>query len=537
MGRSVSLRLVFLVRTELRRWHSLIKSDEPSLPDRIRSSVRLIQGIAIPNLLTGMSLTGFYALRFGRPAILLSLLPMIVTLIAVFTLLPGAILSRRQYAGPADARRAVLIYAGAIGVSWLSILQTVDSLPIGEDRIGIACITVAVIAAGGMIFSLLPEAALVFVGAVSAELAMTLLPRVPAPGLYLGAIIMFAGILLFMMLQQATLFADRTKASSDLQALERQRRDDEQRAAAEQRRVIVEEQQRREQDRAASHAARQTAMAAHAASFETSVMAVVDALGGAVSQLGDATDRLAKAGATTQRHVDAARRRAVTVAESMQSAMAATDQMRSAIAGIDREVTEQVGATELVEQSAQAARDQAAALVARSRTVRTIVATIEAIAARTNILALNALIEAARSGEAGRGFAVVAEEVKALAMQTQSAAAEIESNIADMDRSADDVAGSINAIGNDVSRIALGASDIAAAIRQQQLATDAIGDNVHRAFDGAHLVQADLSDMAGQADIAVDLAELLTRLSSGLAAQSKGLSGAAEQFDHRLKQG
>ena len=123
-------------------------------------------------------------------------------------------------------------------------------------------------------------------------------------------------------------------------------------------------------------------------------------------------------------------------ASKLTSTEAATgrDQAREAVNAINTVSTEISSSTAMVEE-----------LAGRVREIGQVLDVIRGIAEQTNLLALNAAVEAARAGEQGRGFAVVADEVRALAARTQASTGEIEAMIGSVQSSADQA---VRAMGN-----------------------------------------------------------------------------------------
>jgi methyl-accepting chemotaxis protein len=242
-----------------------------------------------------------------------------------------------------------------------------------------------------------------------------------------------------------------------------------------------------------------------AANFEREIGHVASGVASAASQLQDTASAMAAAAEQSSSQTGEVSAAINNAAAGVTAAAAASDEFAMSINEISRQAS---SSAQLARKAGDAAREADGTISSLNDTageIGQIVGLISSIAQRTNLLALNASIEAARGGEAGRGFAVVASEVKDLAAQTGKATERVAVQIKAIQQGTSASVSALQAIVGQINELEATSVSIAAAVDQQSVAGQDLARSIDLAARSTENVSATVAQVR-QASIATGAA-------------------------------
>ena len=279
---------------------------------------------------------------------------------------------------------------------------------------------------------------------------------------------------------------------------------------------------------------------------EESQKAILDAaahIDMVVARLSTATEELSAQVEESSRSADIQRERVVSSATAMEE-MNCTVLEVAKNAGVTSEgserarqkaehgaeiVRESVSAIGRVQNNTLTLKENMEALGQQAESIGAVMTVISDIADQTNLLALNAAIEAARAGEAGRGFAVVADEVRKLAEKTMSATKEVGSAISGIQQG---TRSSINAVGETVQNLE---ATIVLVNQSGSALTDIVAESIHTADRVRGIAAAAEQQSAASEEITHSLDEIY-RIASETATVMQQSACAVSELSSQTQQ-
>ncbi|MEP3112794.1 methyl-accepting chemotaxis protein [Nisaea sp.] len=290
------------------------------------------------------------------------------------------------------------------------------------------------------------------------------------------------------------------------------------------------EQKAREAEKQAQESERHQKMEGYTRSFDAEMVSALKIVEEAVNSVRVSSETMASnAQNTTGLSQDAAA--AIEEANAnIQTVASATTELSSSINEISSQMAQASTVTRAAVGEVETTNTRVGALNEAAESIGQVIQIIDEIAEQTNLLALNATIEAARAGEAGKGFAVVASEVKSLATQTSKATEEISQKIAEIQSETSAAADAVLGIGNTINKIDELTAVVASAVEEQGAATNEIAQNIEQAASGTQTVAQVVETVSTAAGETGQLAESQQTVVTELSDRNRKLKGEIDQF-------
>ena len=281
---------------------------------------------------------------------------------------------------------------------------------------------------------------------------------------------------------------------------------------------------------ARSREAHQAELADLADRFERSIGDIVASVATAASQLQTTAGQVAAATEQSRGQTDLMKQSMDKAARGTTAAAAASDEFAMSINEISRQATSSAELARRASETTDSADEQISALTSSADEIGEVVELIQTIAKRTNLLALNASIEAARGGEAGRGFAVVATEVKELATQTSRATDRVAGQIGAIQHNTTQSVAALRSIKTQVDELETTAVSIASAVDQQSVAGQDLARSIDLAARSTDEVVTNVSEVREATKETGTAADQMLQSASELQEQARTLREQAQRF-------
>lgn len=226
---------------------------------------------------------------------------------------------------------------------------------------------------------------------------------------------------------------------------------------------------------------------------------------------------------------------AATADRDVQTVAAAAEELTASAHEISRQVGDVTEKSRHASQGAQTASQAVNHLSNLTGSIGSVVVAIRDIADQTNLLALNATIEAARAGEAGKGFAVVADEVKKLAVQTAERTEEIRARVDSIEAAIQENVSSVEQIIDSIQQIDHATSTVSAAVEEQKMATAEIGKSMANVSTSTRQVADKIVEVHDHASETGEKANTVLDTSNDLSSVARTLQAKIAEFLETLR--